>query len=58
MGRIFGIVVAVLLIITGIVYWNYFRVFSESNRDGTLQKFGRKGNIFKTYEGELVQNYE
>lgn len=40
---------------TGYVYWFYYNVFSDGTRDGVLYKFSRKGNIFKTYEGEMVQ---
>ena len=37
-------------------YWHYYYTYSEGNRSGLLQKFSYKGNIFKTYEGELVMN--
>ncbi len=33
------------------LYCNY--TYSEGSRAGMLMKFSRKGNIFKTYEGEL-----
>jgi hypothetical protein len=39
-----------------LVYWNYYNTYSEGNRAGILQKFSRKGNLFKTYEGELVMS--
>lgn len=48
-GSIILVVVAAFL-----VYWNYYNTFSEGNRAGILQKFSKKGNVFKTYEGELV----
>ena len=35
-------------------YWNYVNTYSEGNRTGILQKFSKKGNVFKTYEGELI----
>lgn len=35
-------------------YWNYYNTYSEGNRAGTLQKFSKKGSMFKTYEGELI----
>jgi hypothetical protein len=35
-------------------YWKYFYTYSDGYRAGLLQKFSRKGTIFKTYEGELV----
>jgi hypothetical protein len=42
------------VILSFLVYWNYFNTYSEGNRSGILQKFSKKGNIFKTYEGELI----
>jgi hypothetical protein len=53
--RIIWIIVLLGLLILGIfVYWHYFNTFSEGNRFGLLQKFSKKGNLFKTYEGELI----
>lgn len=36
-------------------YWKFFYTYSDGYRSGLLQKLSHKGNIFKTYEGELVQ---
>lgn len=36
------------------VYWNYYYTYSDGSRAGLLQKFSRKGNMFKTYEGEMI----
>jgi hypothetical protein len=44
--------IVIVLIIT--FYWKYFYTYSDGYRAGLLQKFSRKGTIFKTYEGELV----
>jgi hypothetical protein len=45
----------ILIILLGIFfYWKYFYTYSEGYRAGLLQKFSRKGTIFKTYEGELI----
>lgn len=44
----------ILLILAGIIYWKYFFTYSEGYRAGLLQKFSRKGTLFKTYEGELI----
>lgn len=38
------------------IYWKYYNIYSEGNRSGILQKFSKKGDIFKTYEGELVMS--
>ena len=48
--------IIVLLILTSMVYWNYISTYSEGNRSGILQKFSKKGNVFKTYEGELIMS--
>jgi hypothetical protein len=44
-----------LLVLIAFVYWKYFYTYSDGNRSGLLQKLSHKGNVFKTYEGELVQ---
>ncbi len=36
------------------VYWKYYYTYSDGYRSGLLQKFSHRGNIMKTYEGELV----
>ena len=46
-----SLIVIVLIIF---FYWKYFYTYSDGYRAGLLQKFSRKGTIFKTYEGELV----
>ncbi len=47
-------VLVLLLFIAGYIYWSYFNTYSEGYREGLLQKFSKRGNIFKTFEGELV----
>jgi hypothetical protein len=49
-----GIIVLVL-IITAVGYWRYFFVFSEGVKAGNLNYFEKKGFVFKTWEGRLVQ---
>jgi len=46
--------VILILVLGAFLYWKYFYTYSEGGRSGLLQKFSRKGNVFKTYEGELV----
>lgn len=44
-----------LVLIIGIwIYWSFFFTYSDGYRAGMLQKFSRKGTIFKTYEGEMI----
>lgn len=57
MGKIISIsVLALIIIFSGWFYWSYYYTYSDGNRSGLLQKFSHKGNLFKTYEGELVLN--
>jgi hypothetical protein len=51
---IFSILV-IVMIVTAYVYWFYFNPYSDGYREGVLQKFSRRGNVFKTYEGEMIQ---
>ena len=54
-----GFLITLLIIVligSGFFYWKYYFTYSDGNRTGLLQKFSRKGNLFKTYEGELVLN--
>jgi hypothetical protein len=44
----------IVIILIIFFYWKYFYTYSDGYRAGLLQKFSRKGTIFKTYEGELV----
>lgn len=37
------------------IYWNYYNVFGEGVKSGVLKNVVYKGQIFKTYEGELIQ---
>jgi hypothetical protein len=36
-------------------WWNYYFVFGEGVKSGTLNYVVKKGNLFKTYEGKLIQ---
>jgi len=57
MGKFITLVVFIVLIVFGgWFYWKYYYTYSDGNRTGLLQKFSRRGNLFKTYEGELVLN--
>jgi len=52
---IFATILIILFAVTGYVYWFYYNPYSEGYREGVLQKFSRKGNLFKTHEGEIIQ---
>lgn len=46
--------VLLLAVVMGGCYMSQNIVYSDGFRDGTLQKFGKKGLLYKTYEGELA----
>jgi type II secretory pathway component PulF len=35
-------------------WWKFYYTYSKGSRSGMLQKISYKGNLFKTYEGELI----
>lgn len=49
-----GLMVLFVLILAGFIYAKYFYTYSEGYRAGLLQKFSYKGNLVKTYEGEMI----
>ena len=50
---VWKILLVILLIVALLVYWFYFNVYSDGDRKGTLIKLTKKGNVFKTVEGEM-----
>ncbi len=53
--RIFRLVLIFIIILLGVfIYLKYFYTYSEGYRAGLLQKFSRRGTLFKTYEGEMI----
>lgn len=52
---IFFAILVLVLSVVGYSYWYYYNPYSDGYREGVLQKFSRKGNFFKTYEGEMIQ---
>ena len=51
---IFMTLLIFVTICSGIFYWKYYYTYSDGFRSGMLQKLSHKGNLMKTYEGELV----
>ena len=45
-----------LLLLGLLVWWQYYYVFGEGVKSGELNYVVKKGNIFKTYEGKLIQS--
>lgn len=55
MRKITGLLALLLILGIGVyVYWNYMKIYDDGVREGVVQKFSRKGDVFKTYEGELL----
>jgi len=47
-------VIVLMLIASIFIYWKYYYTYSNGYRAGLLQKFSHKGNLIKTYEGEMI----
>ncbi|WP_131539004.1 hypothetical protein [Pedobacter nototheniae] len=50
------IIVIAVLILSGLAYYRYFFVFGEGVKAGELNYVVKKGYMFKTYEGKLIQS--
>jgi hypothetical protein len=37
-------------------YWRFYFVFAEGTKAGQLNTFQKKGVLFKTYEGKIIQS--
>jgi hypothetical protein len=57
MGRIFTWIIIILIVVLGIwTYWKFFYVFGEGAKSGELNYVVKKGYVFKTWEGKLIQS--
>ncbi len=57
MRKFLGItVLIVVLVVVVIVALRYFYVFGEGVKSGELNYLVKKGYVFKTYEGKLIQS--
>lgn len=52
--RVGLLIVIVVLSLT--FWWRYYFVFGEGVKAGNLNFFVKKGYVFKTYEGRLIQD--
>jgi uncharacterized protein YxeA len=50
------IALVVLILLAGFFYQRYYFVFGEGAKAGTMNYFVKKGYMFKTYEGRLIQS--
>ncbi|TKC05615.1 hypothetical protein FA048_18020 [Pedobacter polaris] len=54
--KITAIAALIIIIILGfIIYYRYYFVFGEGVKAGQLNYIVKKGYIFKTYEGKIIQ---
>lgn len=56
MRVLFAFLLVLFLAASGYVWWKYYFVFGEGSKSGELNYMVRKGYIFKTYEGKLIQS--
>jgi hypothetical protein len=49
------ILLIVLFLAVGFLYYRYYFVFGEGVKSGQLNYLVKKGYVFKTYEGKLIQ---
>ena len=52
---IFFVALVLILSISGYIYFKYYNRYDEGQREGILYSFSRKGDLFKTYEGVILQ---
>jgi len=45
----------IIISVVGIFWWRYYFVFGEGVKAGNLNFLVRKGYVFKTWEGRLIQ---
>lgn len=56
MKKFFTIFLLVVIVLTAVWFsWHFYWVFGEGVKAGQLNNFTKKGYIFKTYEGKLIQ---
>ena len=48
--------VVIILVLAGFIFFKYYFVFGEGVKAGELNYMVRKGVVFKTYEGKLIQS--
>jgi hypothetical protein len=56
MKKFFTIFLFVALVLGAVWFaWHFYWVFGEGVKAGQLNNFTKKGYVFKTYEGKLIQ---
>ncbi len=52
---VFLVIFLLLVSVTFYMYWYYYNAAGAGTKEGMLQNFARRGNVFKTYEGDMIQ---
>jgi hypothetical protein len=50
------LVILCIVVFAIVFWWKYYFVFGEGVKSGELNYVVKKGNLFKTYEGKLIQS--
>ena len=50
------LIISVIVILAGVGYYRYYWVFGEGVKSGELNYVVKKGYVFKTFEGKLIQS--
>ena len=57
MRKFLGLIILAIIVIAGVyIYVKYLNVYGEGVKSGQLNYLVRKGDIFKTFEGKLIQS--
>jgi hypothetical protein len=57
MRKVVWIAASIVIIVIGfVIFYRYYYVFGEGVKSGELNYLVKKGNLFKTYEGKLIQS--
>lgn len=49
-------IIIVFVALLGFIYWRYYFVYAEGTKAGLLNTFQKKGVLFKTWEGKIIQS--
>lgn len=49
-------IIIVFVALSGFIYWRYYFVYAEGTKAGLLNTFQKKGVLFKTWEGKIIQS--
>lgn len=53
---LWAIAMVLFLTLVIFIYWRYYFVYAEGTKAGLLNTFQKKGILFKTWEGKIIQS--